>query len=83
MGEEQITQIVAVGGVFVLLPGYFAVLVLVVVIPVFVHILLDVPPLPVFNPIVQLCMADIAILVSVDAVHNLPVGRDWVSYHYG
>lgn len=75
---QRITQVVAVGSVFVLLPAYLAVLVLVVVIPVFVHILLDVPPLPVFDPIVQLYMADVAILVSVNAVHNLPVGRDGV-----
>lgn len=76
--SNTITQIVAIGGVFVLLPGYLAILVLVIVFPVFVYVLLDVPPLPVFDPIVQLCMADIAILVSVNAVHNLPMGRDGV-----
>lgn len=75
---KEITQIVAVGGVFVLLPGYLAVLVLVIIIPMFVYILLNVPPLPVFDPMVQLCMSDVAILVSVNAVHNLSVGRDGV-----
>lgn len=76
--SNTITQVVAIGGVFVLLPAYLAILVLVIVLPVFVYVLLDVPPLPVFDPIVQLCMADIAILVSVNAVYNLPVGRDGV-----
>lgn len=76
--SNTITQIVTIGGVLVLLPAYLAILVLVIVLPVFVHILLDVPPLPVSDPIVQLCMADIAILVSVNAVHNLPVGIDGV-----
>lgn len=71
---HRITQIKAVCGVFVLLPGYFVVLVLVVVFPVFVHILLDVPPLPVFDPVVQLCMSYVAVLVCVNAVHDLPVG---------
>lgn len=76
--SNTITQIVAIGGVFVFLPAYLAILVLVIVLPVFVYVLLDVPPLPVFDPIVQLCMADIAILVSVNAVHNFPMGRDGV-----
>lgn len=73
--SHRITKIVAVGGVFVLLPAYLAISVLVIVVPVFVDILLDVPPLPVFDPIVQLCMADVAVLVSVNAVHDLSVGR--------
>lgn len=73
-----VTQIVAVGGVFVLLPAYLAIVVHVVVVPVFVHVLLDVPPLPVLDPIVQLCVVDEAILVGVDAFHNLPVGSDGV-----
>lgn len=71
-----ITQIVAIGDVFILLPAYFVVLVIVIVLPVFVHIFLNVPPLPVFDPIMQLCMADVAILVCVNAVHNLPVRAD-------
>lgn len=71
----MITQIVAVGSVFVLLPPYLAILVLIVVLPVFVHILFNVPSLPVFDPVMQLCVAHIAILVSVNAVYNLPVDR--------
>lgn len=71
----KVTQIVAVSRVFVLLPAYFAILILVIVLPVFVYIVLDVPPLSVFDPIVQLCMANIAIFVSVNALHNLPMEK--------
>lgn len=70
-----ITQIEAIGCVFVLLPPYLAILVLIVVLPVFVHILFNVSPLPVFDPGVKLCVAHIAILVSVNAVYNLPADR--------
>lgn len=73
--NKLITLIVSIGRVFVLLPPNLAVLVLIVVLPVFVHIVFNVPPLPVLDPIVQLCVAHIAILVSVNAVYNLPVGR--------
>lgn len=78
MHFNKITHVEAIGGVLVLLPGYLAILVLVIVIPVFVYIFLDVPPLPVFNPIVQFCMANIAIFVGVNAVNNLSVERDGV-----
>lgn len=70
-----VTQVVAIGGVFVLLPAYLAVVVHVVVVPVFVDVLLDVPPLPVLDPVVQLCVVDVAVLVGVDALHDLPAGR--------
>ena len=76
--SSAVTQIVAIGGVFVLLPAYLAIVVCVVVVPVFVHVLLNVPPLPVLDPIVQLCVVDKTVLVGVDAFHNLPVGSDGV-----
>ena len=73
--SSRITQVEAVGGVLVLLPAYLSILILVVVLPVFVHVLLDVPPLPVFDPVVQLSVANVAVLISVNPVHNHPVER--------
>ena len=80
--SNNITQIVAIGGVFVLLPAYLAILVRVIVLPVLVNILFNVPPLPVFDPIMKFCMADVTVLVSVNALHNLPVGKDYVHVMY-
>lgn len=54
-------------------------MVLVIVLPVFVHIVLNVPPLTVFDPVMQLCVGDVSVLVSVNAVDYLPVGRDGLS----
>lgn len=71
---QSVTQVVAIGGVLVLLPADLAIPILVVVLPVFVDVLLDVPPLPVFDPVAQLGMADEAVLISVNTVNNLPVG---------
>lgn len=67
-----LTQVGSVGGVLVLHPGDLPIFVLVVIFPVLVHILLDVPPLPVFDPVVQLGMAYEAILISVDAFYDFP-----------
>ena len=66
-------MVVAVGGVLVLLPADLVVLVHVVLPPVFVHVLLDVPPLAMFDPVVQLTVVDEAVLVDVDATDDLPV----------
>lgn len=68
------TLVEAVGGVLILLPADLAILVHVVVLPVFVHILLNVAPLSMLDPVVQLRMAHEAVLVCVDALHDLPAG---------
>lgn len=67
-----LTQVSSVGGVLVLDPGDLPVLVLVVLFPVLVHVLLDVPPLPVFDPVVQLGVANEAVLIRVDAFYDFP-----------
>lgn len=67
-----LTQVGSIGGVPVLQPGDLAIFVLVVIFPVLVHVLLDVPPLPMFDPVVQLGMAHEAILIRVDAFYDFP-----------
>ncbi len=47
-----ITYVISIGGVFVLDPANLPILVLVIVFPVLVHVLLDVPALPVLDPMV-------------------------------
>lgn len=67
-----LTQVSSIGGALVLHPGDLAILVLVIIFPVLVHILFDVPPLPVFDPVVQLSMVNEAILICVNAVYDFP-----------
>lgn len=67
-----LTQVSSIGGVLVLHPGDLAVLVLVILFPVLVHVLLDVPPLSVFDPVVQLGVVNEAILICVDAFYDFP-----------
>lgn len=71
---SSFTLVVTIGCVLVLLPADLAILVLVVVLPVFVHVLLNVAPLPMLDPVVQLRMAHEAVLVRVNALHDLPAG---------
>lgn len=68
----SLTQVGSVGSVLVLDPGDLAILVLVILFPVLVYILLDVPPLPVFDPVVQLGVADQTVLIRVDALYDFP-----------
>lgn len=75
-----LTQVSSVGGVLVLDPGDLPVLVLVVLFPVLVHVLLDVPPLPVFDPVVQLGVANEAVLIRVDAFYDFPESGRLKSY---
>ena len=66
------TLVEAVGGVLVLLPADLVIPVHVILPPVFVHVLLDVPPLAVLDPVVQLAVVHVAVLVDVDAADDLP-----------
>lgn len=68
----SLTQVGSIGSVLVLDPGDLAILVLVILFPVLVYVLLDVPPLPVFDPVVQLGVADQTVLIRVDALYDFP-----------
>lgn len=67
----SLTHVKSISGVLVLSPCNLPILVLIVVFPVLVHVFLDVSPLPVFNPVVELHMADETIFICIDTIHNL------------
>jgi len=64
-----LTQVVAVGGLLVLLPGDAVVLVQVVVRPHLGHVLVDVALLHALDPGLQLARGNVAIFIPVDPVH--------------
>lgn len=68
-----LTQVVAVGGLFVLFPGNFIVFVPIIILPDFGDIIIDVSFLYPFDPGFQLFSGDKAVPIIVDSINNLPV----------
>lgn len=79
--RHTLTEVVSIGGLFVLVPANRVVFVQVVVTPDFSHVLVNVSLLNTFNPKIQFIGGDEPISISIDTIHNLTVSTHTHNYN--